>query len=297
MAAARTRRDVPVERTAARGLAQPYRHAPTPGIYRADLRNLRAHPRRVHRPGIRRRLRTGMRFDVGQHQPAWRVQSPSHPSARPVEWGLLCPHPGRLRSALPYRSALAGPCDDPVLQSASAEPPTPGRRCTTSRLPAGSSPFPDGLSTPRTRIWRARGTGRARPRIDSRVRAPRPGQRTMTIVSNWNESASASTSTSGAGVSTPPPHRRGRLHGRTCSRGEGTKPESDCARGVAFRLPRNGRLLAALEPCRRSGDSVATDAPARLRAMDAVAVWPALQRDPAHSLPCADFDSHEGSRL
>ena len=128
------------------------------GVHGADSGDLRTDPRRVRRPGLRRCLRAGLRLDVGERQPARRVQPPPHPSARAVERGLLRPHPGRLRTALSDRSASPGARDHPVLRRETPLRPYLGRGFpTTSRWPAGSSPFQDGSSIPRTPTWRARG--------------------------------------------------------------------------------------------------------------------------------------------
>ena len=86
--------------------------------------------------GLRRRLRAGLRLDVGERQPARRLQSPPHPSARAVERGLLRPHPGRLRPVVPHRSASPGARDHPVLRFQAPLRAYLGR----GLLPAGGRP-------------------------------------------------------------------------------------------------------------------------------------------------------------
>ena len=223
VAGAGPRGDVPIERAAARGLAQRDRHAPASRVHRSHPRDLRTDPRRVRGPGLRRRLRAGLRLDVGERQSARRVQPAITPtrtrcgaacttSAPRDDCGLLC-----LTDPRPQAHVLT-----PYFDPKAPAPPTPGARSTTSPGPAGSSPFPDGSSTPPIRTWRAPAPRRARPgnaggRAGSEGAAPeeeggRPRPRT--------DQASASTSGSGARTPTRPRPRSTRWCGRTCRRGE-----------------------------------------------------------------------------
>ena len=132
------------------------------------------------------------------------------------------PHPGRLRPALPHRSASPGARDHPVLRFQAPLGPLLGRSLLPAGGRAGSSPSPGGWSTPRIRTWRA--PVRSRSRIGTgRHGAGRQGttvrRRERRAPTPTSGSASASTFARDAGTSTRPSLRPARWYGRICSRG------------------------------------------------------------------------------
>ena len=139
-------RDVPIERAAARGLAQRDRHAPASRVHRPHPRDLRTDPTACSRTmGYDDAYEPVCDSMWGERQSARLRSTAITPTARTVERRVLRPHPGRLRPALPHRSAPAGARAHPVLRSEAPLRPHLGRGLPPSPGPAGLIAFPGWL--------------------------------------------------------------------------------------------------------------------------------------------------------